>query len=234
MMAVQRGSLSRATAAYGAHTYTHTHAREVEKESERDAMLALKGSHHKGGSENNAAAAARERRGRDGAAANGRGARRSRLTLFSEAQAALHFYAAYIFLGCRHIFAATTLKDCSLAIYVQHTCKVRCALLCAQAQRALILFLVYVWRVQSLCCAPTAGIIRLIAAGAQFKSALALIGEFVSVPAGDKSYGLENSQNTDAKMIVFISQVNLELLYRLYSCMHNGDALESYWWEFWY
>lgn len=48
MMAVQRGSLSRATAAY---VRARTHMRGGKKRARCD-VLALKGSHHKGGSEN--------------------------------------------------------------------------------------------------------------------------------------------------------------------------------------
>jgi hypothetical protein len=130
----------------------------VEKESERDAMLALKGSHHKGGSEraseNNARAAA----------ATTRAPRRSRRQRPRGApqppHAVLRGPGRATLLCCMHISWLPTyfrrddtkgllsLSPLAIFMYVQHMhvqSTVRAARLrAAQAQRALILFLVCV------------------------------------------------------------------------------------------
>jgi len=141
-------------------------------------MLALKGSHHKGGSEraseNNARAAA----------ATTRAPRRSRRQRPRGApqppHAVLRGPGRATLLCCMHISWLPTyfrrddtkgllsLHSLYSCMYNTCTCKVRCARRGSAPRRhkgRLYCFL-YVWRVQSLCCAPTAGIIRLIAAGA--------------------------------------------------------------------
>lgn len=159
MMAVQRGSLSRATAAYVRRA--HTHMRGGKKRARCD-VLALKGSHHKGGSEN---IMRRRRRvgleaeteppptgeGRDAAASRCSRRPRPRYTFM------LHTY----FLAGDIFSPRDDTKGLRAASIYITVCSYTSS--SAQAQRALILFLAYnVRRVQSL-CAPTAGIIRLIA-----------------------------------------------------------------------